>query len=134
MEKTTKQILEPSLETLHRETRRWIEDVHFYIDELTFLNDLVKGKIGSSTFESQDHKDLYRNVEDMLEKLSKELLLGLKAHDVYLSNLLDLKKNVDDEEYRARHKKIAMKLIQIEKGVRDLKKSIFAYVKKNNVG
>ncbi len=131
METKANQILEPSLENLHRQTREWIEDIRFYFDELTFLDDLVKSKIGSTTYGSQEHKDLYRNVDDMLEKLSKELLLELKAHDAYLSNLLDLKIYVNDEEYRARHKTMSKKLVALEQGLRDLKKSIFAYVKGN---
>lgn len=133
METKTKQILEPSLGTLHGETRKWIEEIQFYMDELTFINDLVKSKIGSTTYESQERKDLYRNVDDMLEKLSKELVLGLKSHDAYLSKLLDLKQDVHDDEYRARHKTMAKKLESLKLGLRELKKSIFAFVRLNAI-
>ncbi|MCG2459335.1 hypothetical protein K8352_01080 [Flavobacteriaceae bacterium F89] len=134
METKTKQILEPSLVSLHIETKNWIEDIHFYFDELTFLNDLIRKKIGSTTYRDQEHKDLYRNVDDMLKKLYGELLSELNAHEAYLSDLMDLKQNVNDEDYRSRHEAIERKLYALEQGLRNLKKSLFKYVRENDIG
>lgn len=134
MNPKAKYLLEAGLDILHFETKEWISEVRFYFDELKIFNHLISQRIGSSTMEGQGHKTLYRNLDGMLQKLSKEMLHELKAHETYLSELLDAETKGHDLDYRSKHKMISEKMEVLKEAVRDLKKAIFEYIKSNPFG
>ncbi len=129
-----KYLLEAGLDILHFESKEWIAEVRFYLDELRFFNDLIVERIGSSTMEGQDHKTIYQNLDKLLLTLSVEMLQKLTLHESYLSELLDAKMNVHDVDYRSKHKAISEKMSILKKAVLDLKRSIFKYIKNNPFG
>ncbi len=134
MNPKAKYLLEAALDTLHFETKDWIDETKFYFYELKFLNDLISDRIGRSTLEGQDHMTLYRNLDKMLHTLSEEMGHELTAHEAYLSELLDAKAKGHDLDYRSKHKTISKKMIVLKEAVRNLKRSIFEYIKVNPFG
>lgn len=129
-----KYLLEASLETLHFETKEWIEEVRFWVDELSILGDFVDHKIAHNNLEDQINKDLQRNVNSMLDSLSNEIVKNLLGHERYLSSLLSLDGNAKESMYREKHKEFAHQMIHLKGDIRTLKKRVFKFLARKEFG
>ncbi len=103
MEKEVK-ITAPSLEILHDESRRWLSELEFLADEITFFNRLLN----SYVFEP-DTPDLFEDLQEhqknltRAEKKCKALKKQLQEHENQLSGLLDLANTTLDAAYKDKH-------------------------------
>ncbi|WP_431160749.1 hypothetical protein [Flagellimonas beolgyonensis] len=127
-------VTETTWDRMYAESRAWVGDVEFYIVELNFLNSLVTEMIGSTTFEGQDHKNLFRNLEGLLQTLNQEVLREVKAHLNTLSDREGNKTVPVDPGVAMRHGKIGKRMDTIKKAVRQLKTAVFDYVKDDPFG
>jgi hypothetical protein len=122
----TAYLLQGSLETLHFETKEWIDEVKFWIDELAILSDLV------------DHKIAHNNVEDqmtsMLDLLSNGILHRLFGHETFLSSLFRSNEKLNENEYREKHKEIALNMIRLKNDIKALKKRVFQFLEQKEFG
>lgn len=131
MKIVTKYLLHATLDELHFKCQEWIDLVEFYIIELGFLNDLISDKIDTTTPEDLDHKEVYGNIDALLYKLSEELLTSLFLHKNVLNRLILNKEPHKLLSYRKDHIKLYHKIKALKSGVKDLKKSLFKYLKDN---
>lgn len=130
----TQYLLEASLETLHFETKEWIEEIRFWYDELRILIELVDRKIAHNNLEDQMHKDLLLNVTSMVNRLNDQNLKDVLDHERYLASLFLLKDKVNDGAYRERHKKIAQDMIKLKINVRSLRKQVLDFLERKEFG
>ncbi len=130
----TAYLLQGSLETLHFETKEWIEEVKFWIDELTILEDLTDHKIAHNNLEDQIHRDMQLNMSTMLDHLSNRILHTLFGHESFLSSLFKVNEKLDENEYREKHKEIALNMIHLKNDIRTLKKKAFAFLEQKEFG
>ena len=134
MDLKQKHMLKADIGTLHFETKEWISETDFYEEELHFLKQLIQNKIGSNTTEGQDHKEIYQHIDTMLAQLSDEFQILLAEHEKQLFTALDKENSRDSAYIISEHKNLALKMTALKKGVIQLKKSIFGYVKNNPFG
>lgn len=124
-------LLEASLDQLHFQTKEWIDEVKFYSEELNFLNGLIVEKIDTRTTKDIDHKEIYRNIDTLLFKLSDDLLKNLYAHEKLLAKIISAKNPHDNKTYRIDHIALSKKMKALEMGIKHLKKALFTYLKNN---
>jgi hypothetical protein len=125
-------LLKPGLETLHEESMEWLEEIAFWRYEVAFLYALEINKTLKSV--PVKAKEVMEQAENELIKLSGEdidtLCDEVVAHERYLGKLIEGKYE-DQEEYRDKHDKIALKIKAFEKRFKILKKEIFEVVKQS---
>lgn len=129
-----KYLLKASLETHHFETKEWIEEVRFWLDELSIFGDFVDHKIAHNNLEDQLNKDLQLNLNSMLDNLSKNTLQNLLGHERYLSSLFSLGKRTEESIYREKHKEFAQQMIHLTNDIRMLKKRVFKFLERKEFG
>lgn len=127
-------LLEASLETLHFETKEWIEEVRFWFDELSILGELVDHKLAHNNLEDQIHKDLQLNLNSMLDCLSMGTLSSLMDHERYLSGLFELDDLSEEHKYRVAHKKFVQEMIHLKNDIRALKKRVLDFLERKEFG
>jgi hypothetical protein len=130
----TAYLLQGSLETLHFETKEWIDEVKFWIDELTILSDLVDHKIAHNNLEDQIHRDLQLNMNSMLDLMSNGILHTLFGHENFLSSLFSTNENLNENDYREKHKEIALNMIRLKNDIKALKKRVFQFLEQKEFG
>ena len=124
-----KYLLEASLSDLHFQSKEWIEEIEFYSEELNFLNSLIVEKINTTTTIDLDHKEIYRNIDSLLFKLSENFLGTLHAHEKLLSKIIASNSPHDNKTYRMDHITLSKKMKTLKKGIKELKKALFTYLK-----
>ncbi|HXB11482.1 MAG TPA: hypothetical protein VNZ45_05815 [Bacteroidia bacterium] len=126
-------LLSPSLESLHRETVEWLEDVAFWRDEVAFLyslelKDTLKSvPVGEKTTIRKIENDLVKLTGGNLDLVENEVEL----HELSLEGILT-NKSTNEEGYRETHNSLAAKTSRIEKHIKALKKEIFRLAKLSN--
>lgn len=127
-----KLLLEASQEELHHQTKEWIDDVEFYSEELNFLNGLIIKKIDTRTTIDLDHKEIYRNIDALLFKLSDDLLAKLYSHEKLLAKIILTESPQDNRTYRLDHIAFSKKMKTLALGIKEFKKALFTYLKNNS--
>jgi hypothetical protein len=136
---TSNYLLSAGIDVLHSQSNEWISEIDFWRDETAFYYALVIEKTMISV--PVDAKDLLMKIEHELVNLTggqlDELKIAVYKHEAFLSDLLENDLNSETEEnYRNKHKVIEMKIRELERHFKILKKEIFELVKlspKNNL-
>lgn len=105
------------LAQLHTETLTWMRETYFYLDEIELFQNLIHKKSPVNEVELQISRDIDLNLSTMADKIHKDILRKLKAHEVSLMGFMDLNRNGCDEEFRQKH-------VFVNKQINDLKQSI----------
>lgn len=122
-------LLKNNLKTMHSQTKQWIEEVEFYKEELEFFNSLISNRIDTVTKENLDHREIYRNIDVLLYKLSEHLIRQIKIHKKELSLLIDTGNISENHEESKDHLRLLEKMERIKSGIKKLKKALFRYLK-----
>ena len=125
--------MDTSLSSIHFETQEWLREVDFYKNELNYQFNLITEMIGSSTIDDQQHKDIFRNINSMLDKLTNESATQLIRHEQNLLNAMREIKTVKTEIFFHQHKVFANKVKSIKGGVLVLREAIHNYIDENRV-
>ena len=133
METKNKTAIDTSLSSLHFETQEWLREIRFFKDELNYQFDLTTQMIGSSSISDQQHKDIFRNINSLLDKLTNESTAELQQHELNLVNAMREIKTVIKEPFFKKHKVLANKVKKLKEGVIDLKDAIHNYIDENRV-
>jgi hypothetical protein len=129
MNKNAKTLLEGNLRTMFQQTGQWMEDLSTYEEELHLFNSLISNKINTTTTDDLEHREIYRNIDSLLYKLSEDLLEELKAHKKVLSQLIENSDLTENHKENKTHLHLLEKMRSIKHGVKKLKKALFAYLK-----
>ncbi|WP_431160750.1 hypothetical protein [Flagellimonas beolgyonensis] len=123
-------LLNASLETLHFETKEWIEEVRFWLDEIEILHTLVDRKMAQNKLEDQIHRDLQLNLRSLLDRLSDQTINELLEHERYLSGLISIKEVANQEAYRQNHGRISLEMVRLRRDVRALKIKVLQFLER----
>lgn len=122
-----------SLSSLHFETQEWSREISFFKDELNHQYDLITQMIGSSSIDDQQHKDIFRNINALLDTLTNETTLALKQHEKNLLKAMMTIKTVEKETFYKPHVILSNKVKTLKNGVIELRGGIHNYIDKNRV-
>ncbi|HLV39834.1 hypothetical protein [Xanthomarina sp.] len=122
-------LMEDNLKAMYDHTDKWIEDVVFYQEELVFFNSLISDRINNTTTEDLNHKEVYRNIEALLYKLSEDVIKQIKLHKKELATLIDTHNLTDNHEESKLHFQLLEKMDRIKHGIKKLKKALFSFMK-----
>ncbi|WP_158851088.1 hypothetical protein [Algibacter sp. L1A34] len=129
MNENVQKLQKDKLKAMYFQTEEWIEDVEFYEEELEFFNSLISNRINTTTIEDLNHKEIYRNKDNLLWKLSDDVLSEIKVHRTELARLIDTKNITENIEENKTHLHLLEKTDKIKNGIKQLKKALFKYVK-----
>ena len=99
---------------------------------MNFLNGLIIKKIDTRTTIDLDHKEIYRNIDALLFKLSDDLLAKLYSHEKLLAKIILTGSLQDNRTYRLDHITFSKKMKTLALGIKEFKKALFTYLKNNS--
>ena len=121
-----KDLLDASLEILHQESLTWLNTVSFWEDENDFYKDLLNNKL----FQNVSQKDK-SNINTLLDNIMVNRLSSFKneisLHEKNLDKLLQ--SNIDNGEYRRKHKSLLQKYLEFNQGMKEIKIGVFELYK-----
>ena len=121
-------LLRGNLKTKYSQTKQWIEDIEFYEEELSVFNSLISYKIGSTTTGDLEHKEIFRNMDDLFLRLSQDIINQIKAHQKKISQLIDTDDFSENYKQSMVHSQLLEKMSIIKHGIKNLKKALFSYI------
>ncbi len=116
------------IEGLHWESRRWISELDFSVDEFRFFSNLLKSYVfvpdTPDLFErlAQYQQDLL-NIEQKCKALKKQVV----EHESQLSGLLELDNHTLDDAYRDKHRYLREDMDVYTAEFQQLKLDLFNY-------
>jgi hypothetical protein len=128
MNYNAEKLLRHNLETMHKQCGQWVEDLEFYDEELKFFNSLISDRIDTRTTDDLEHKEIFRNIDALLYRLSEDLIQEIKNHRNKIDVLI-----ADDDLYNhfsenKEHFQLLEKMGSIKHGIKKLKKALFRYI------
>lgn len=121
-------MLNAPLETLHFETKEWIGELLFYVDELKILEILAGRKMAQCNVEEQIYIHTTVSLKQILDRLSNGGVKELMDHEKYLSELLSVNGGATEADYRKKHRLISKHMIRSKEGVIMVKGSVFSFL------
>ncbi len=118
-----------SIEELHNDSRLWISNINFIIDETRFLKRLL-----STNYIDCLEAGLFKKIENFVQKLSTEkkkaktLLLLIQEHENTLNCLIKSNSVLSNINFTETHKKLEKEIVVFTKINKRLKKQIFEIV------
>ena len=120
-----KYLLDASLEILHQESLTWLNTVSFWEDENDFYKDLLNNKL----FQNVSQKDK-SNINTLLDNIMVNRLSSFKneisLHEKNLDKLLQ--SNIDNGEYRRKHKSLLQKFLEFNQGMKEIKTGVLSCI------
>ncbi|QBA63644.1 hypothetical protein [Muriicola soli] len=116
------------LEAFHRESRKWISQLDFTADEITFFNHLLH----SYVFEP-DTPGLFQTLQkhqreiDLTRTKCVEMKRALLEHENQLSGLMEISSKTLDKAYQQHHLQFKEQMEECMRSFQKLKAEIFAY-------
>lgn len=124
----TELLLGASLESLHLESREWLDTVAFWKDETRFFRDLLENK-KKSFGDLSEYGKILEDLNQLHAGLYDYLADDISAHEIFLAKVLKTKKGIADAEYREKHQKLKSRMDIFERDFRAFKRMVFGYVK-----
>ena len=128
MNKNAESLLEGNLKTMYYQTNQWIEDVKFYEQELDFFNNLISDKISTTTTDNLEHKEIFRNIDALIFRVSEDLISQIKTHRKEVSELIDTNQLLGHHSANKNHLHLLEKMTTVKQSIKKLKKALFRYV------
>jgi hypothetical protein len=123
-------MLNVSIQALHRESLEWLQELDFMKDEAAFFYGLIIQKLETSS--GSHHAEEMKSIEDGLFSICTTKLIILQdsvnAHELYLSKMIT-HKTQNDAKYRSQHGTLLKEMHDLERELRELKKSILVLIK-----
>jgi hypothetical protein len=123
-------LLEVPFETMHAESKIWLNEIEFWSDEIAFFYKLLHKKKTKKGFPSKElagaELELVRINSEKLDPLRQ----GVVSHENLLSSFLKSSSHMDTQVYRDLHHKLANDLRDCEVAIRSFKKKIFSVAEK----
>jgi hypothetical protein len=117
-----------SLETLHAQTREWLSEIDFWIEEMAFFYNLIHMREPHIFFPTAGLADLERELITLTSDHLSRLKIEIENHERVLARMV---KNIsldEEREYRERHRTLSSGMNKLEVGIREFKKTVFAFV------
>jgi len=117
-----------SLETMHAQSREWLNEVDFWIEEMAFFYSLIHMREPHIFLPTVGIADLERELITLTSEHLLKLKMGVESHERALARMV---KNIsldEEHEYRETHQRLLEEMNRLQEGIRKFKKSVFAFV------
>lgn len=120
-----------SISMLHTESKNWISEIDFILDEIRFLKHLLSAKYIDYLFAG-----LAKRIEIFTKKLEVEketstlLKESIQKHEILLTDLIEHNNLISNINYIEQHKTLNKEIEIYLKKYKNLKKQIFDAVEK----
>lgn len=120
-----------SISMLHTESKNWISEIDFILDEIRFLKHLLSAKYIDYLFAG-----LAKRIEIFTKKLEVEketstlLKESIQKHEILLTDLIEHNNLISNINYIEQHKTLNKEIDIYLKKYKNLKKQIFDAVEK----
>jgi hypothetical protein len=120
-----------SVEELHDDSKLWISEIDFIIDEIRFLKNLLSSNY-IQLLDAGLNKEITRLIKQVSEKkISADMFNKLiKDHNNKLSNLIESKSVTSNIHYLDTHKRLEVEIKIFSKRYKKLKRQIFEILDK----
>ncbi|ELR71931.1 hypothetical protein C900_02170 [Fulvivirga imtechensis AK7] len=123
-------LLNASLESLHEESREWLQEIGFWKDEMAFFYKLLQQKKNDPDFPAGEIAALEKE-QLRIDNVKIDAIKGeVKSHEKALASLFKVNSLQEEEGYRQMHKRLLKDMYDVHILVRNLKKEIFSMVQK----
>ena len=121
-------LLHARLETLHAQSREWLNEIDFWIEEMAFFYNLIHMREPHIFFPTAGLADLERKLITLTSDHLSKLKIEIENHERVLARMV---KNIsldEEHEYRERHRNLLTAITELEVGIREFKKTVFSFV------
>lgn len=126
----TDYLLNASLESLHKESVTWLEELHFWADEMSFFYKLLHNQRFSNAFPPSDVAE----IDKVLIKLNGESLdkvrNDLSKHERQLAVIFKSASLAEEQSYRNSHRKLLGDMQDLLSNIRTFKQKVFSFAEK----
>ncbi|WP_235697988.1 hypothetical protein [Cellulophaga baltica] len=122
-------LLGASLEVLHQESKEWLETISFWSYEAQFFKNLLKQVKTNET----RYQQMLQTLDTIYNQLFKFLKKDIVAHEKNLAQLQELSIGFSDTDYRDEHKKLSESMSLLTQDFKELKMTIFDFVKQRTL-
>lgn len=126
----TDYLLSASLETLHAESREWLNEISFWKDELAFFYSLLHKEELRKDLPVADvaavEKRMLHIGDNRLDKLEE----NVKKHEHTLAGLYQSNAFKGETSYRDKHKELLTEIYDVYVLIRGFKKDLFSFIEK----
>lgn len=122
-------LLNASLESLHVESREWLNEIGFFKDEVAFFQHFIQKKETIKSFPAQEFTALEKeliNISNELDKIREKV----ESHEQSLAELFKSTRIQEEETFRQSHRKLLHEMYDLHFIFRKFKKNVFSFVKK----
>lgn len=114
------------LDTLHKESREWLNIIAFWKDEARFFTDLLD----KEQVKASEYGQMLQYLDKIHETLFDYLAEDIVAHESLLARLMKGEKGLSDQDFREKHANIRDQMDLFTKDFMEFKKMVFGYAKK----
>jgi hypothetical protein len=113
---------------LHWESRKWISELDFSVDEVKFFTNLLKSYVFvPDTPELFEVLQEYQQELNRIDKKCKAMKKQVREHENQLSGLLELDNHTLDDAYRDKHRYMREDMEEFTAQIQKLKLGLFNY-------
>lgn len=117
-----------SLETLHAQSREWLNEIDFWIEEMAFFYNLIHMREPHIFFPTAGLANLERELITLTSDHLSKLKIEVESHERVLARMV---KNIsldEEREYRERHQNLLTEMNNLDVGIREFKRTVFSFV------
>lgn len=126
----TKYLQDVSMDSLHADSRKWLKEIDFWKEEMSFFYKLLHKKNIISGFPSEQlasiDQEIIRVNSDKLDKFRKDI----QEHEQLLVNYIKSPSLQEKEAYVIAHQRLLIEMFSLSTLITDLKKSVFSFFEK----
>lgn len=119
-----------NMDSLHAESQKWLKEIDFWKDEMSFFYKLLHKKNILTGFPSEQlatiDQEIIRVNSDKLDKTRKEI----HEHEQLLASLVKTPSLQDKETYVLAHQRLLVEMLTVSTMITELKKTVFSFFEK----
>lgn len=121
-------LLNASLESLHAESREWLNEIEFLKDETAFFKKLILNRDTIDAFPPEELMLLNEELMNLTQVKLERMKLQVEDHEKLLANLINFNQLKHAESYRQTHRVLFIEMHDIISQIRTIKKKIFSFL------
>lgn len=122
------------MEALHYETTEWIKEAQFYLDEIEAFQRLIHNKQLPNHVGEQIGRDVDLNLSSMANKIHKDVVRHLIAHDSYLYTLVCPGVLNSEQHFNEKHSALAITVKNLKVAVGKLEGQVKKFMLQTEFG
>lgn len=127
-ESSAKYLIAASLESLHGQSRDWLNEVEFWKDEMAFFYKLIHMREPRVSFPTAGLADLEKELLSITSDKLGTLRTDIENHERYLREVMTSITTSTENEYRKRHITLAIRLSEMRTMITNFKRHVYAFI------